>query len=75
MGGSGGEGLLRPTEFDLSRLDDNVLDRNDDGLLDVISLADLWLLVVNLRPISFSEISGEVGTEEESGVRIWSRPR
>ena len=51
VGKRGGEDLLRPNELDRSRLEDNVLDKKDGGLLlDVMSLDDLWLLVVNLRP-------------------------
>lgn len=49
-GGSGGDGLLRPTESDLSRFDDRVLDKNDD---DDGFVGLLLLLVVNLRPFIY----------------------
>lgn len=49
-GGSGGDGLLRPTESDLSRFDESVLDKNDD---DDCFVRLLLLLVVNLRPFMY----------------------
>lgn len=43
VGGGGKEGLLRPTELDLSRLEDSVLERNEPEDLVGVS-APLWLL-------------------------------
>jgi hypothetical protein len=50
-GGGGRDGLLRPTEFERSRLEDNVLDKNEPD--DFEEVSPFWLLVFeydNLRP-------------------------